>query len=174
MEQGWFGSKFSVRWTCIILYRMFCTVETGVHNPTKLTPTTQEMVDISGSYGGEYDECCHPCRMVESKLQQLHSCPSTGLEKPLPLREVEAPTICRQTAHEGGKVVSPMHWPPLPQDIFLVPFSISGSVNPRAIVRPERLCRWKIPKTPSGIEPTTFRNVEQCLNQLRQPRYKPA
>jgi hypothetical protein len=72
--------------------------------------------------------------------------------------------ILRQSAHEGGKFVSPTHRPPLPQEIFLVFISVGGWVDPRTIMRLEGLCQWKIPMTPSGIDPTSFRFVAQCLN----------
>jgi hypothetical protein len=45
-----------------------------------------------------------------------------------------------------------------PQEGFLVLISVRGWVDPS---------HWKIPVTPSGIEPATFRLTEQCLNQLR-------
>jgi len=33
----------------------------------------------------------------------------------LGLQDIEASRIFRHLAHEGGRVVSPSHWPPLPQ-----------------------------------------------------------
>ena len=62
--------------------------------------------------------------------------------------------IFRHLAHEGGKVVSPMHRPLLPQEIFLLLISVSGWVDPRVIV-------WQM----QNSNDANFRFVVQCLSQ---------
>ena len=72
--------------------------------------------------------------------------------------------ISRQSEHEGGKVVSLTHRPPLlPRKYSRYSFPLETEST---IMRPNGLCQWKIPVTSSRIEPATFRLVAQCLNQL--------
>ena len=96
-----------------------------------------------------------------------YSCSITGLEKPLGLHEVETARIVRQSAHEGGKVVSLRFRPPLPPGNILGTHLCYRLSRPQGHSAAEKLSQWKIFITSSGIEPATFRLVVQCLNQQR-------
>jgi len=57
-------------------------------------------------------------------VPNMLSSPHTVLDRPLGFQKVEAPRISRKSAHEGGKVVSPTHRPPLPQTIPMLLISV--------------------------------------------------
>jgi hypothetical protein len=70
----------------------------------------------------------HP---VKVKIKQPHYRPWQALKVPAGWGS----RILRQSAHEGGKVVSPTHWPPLQPGNSPGVISVRGWVDPRAIVR---------------------------------------
>ena len=78
-------------------------------------------------------------------------------ERPLGCLEVESPEI---SGHGHKKVVrlSALRIGRLYlQEISPVLLPVRGWVDSRVIVRPEELSQRRIPATPSGIEPVTFR-----------------
>ena len=73
--------------------------------------------------------------------------------------------ISRQSAHEGGNVVSPMHQLPSPPRRYpWYSFLLEAESMGHSVAR-------KIKSMKNSIEAATFRLVVQCLNKL--PHYLP-
>jgi hypothetical protein len=101
------------------------------------------------------------------KYESQASYPYTGLDRPSALQEFETLRL-QDDQHMKVVRMSALHTSCLyPQEVSLVLISVTGQVDPRAILQPEGLSQWKTLMTPSGIEPTTLRPVAQCLKKAR-------
>jgi len=97
------------------------------------------------------------------KVKQYHYRPGQALGVP----EGWSSQISRQSAHKGGKVVSPMHQPLYPPRKYSwYSFLLEAESTPGSQGGQKDCVNEKIPMTPSGIEPATFRLVVHCLNRL--------
>jgi hypothetical protein len=99
--------------------------------------------------------------------------PCNRLWRPIELWEVEAPTFCLDSSQMAVRLWALRAGCPYPQENIPVHNSVRRWVDPRAIVRLERLGKLKNPPHwDSGS--ATFRLATYCLNQLgyRDPPQK--
>jgi hypothetical protein len=95
----------------------------------------------------DFGKICEPPFKPLKVKQSLYS-PTTGPEGSRRLRHPDVKTISTWRSQSCQLSGSLYH-----QEIFLVLTSVRGLVIPRAIVRTEGLCQWKILMTPSESNP---------------------
>jgi hypothetical protein len=104
------------------------------------------------------------------KVKQSHYRPGQALRVP----GGSGSQISRQSAHESGKVVSPKHQLPLaPKKYSWSSLLLEVQSTPGPQCDGKDYVNEKFQLTPAGSEPTTFRLVAQCLNQLRHQQRAP-
>ena len=90
-----------------------------------------------GVWNGYTAGCSYFIQSMGEKIKQYLYMPGQALRVP----GGRGSQISRESAHEGGKVVSPKHRLTLPPRKYSwYSFLLRGWVDPRAIVRPEGLC----------------------------------
>jgi len=108
---------------------------------------------------------CKRCGM-KSQSTKRESNPITGLDRPWGFQKVEASRLHGSRPMKVVKLAALRTGRLYTQEIFLALIYVRGWVDPRAKVRPERICQWKIAITPSGIEPATLQLVAQWFGRL--------
>ena len=103
---------------------------------------------------------------------KMLSYPITGLDRPLQIWEVEAHSISKQSSHEVGKAVSPMHRPPLnPRKYPWHSFPLEAESTPWP------KCGWKDQVNEKSNDPISnwTHNLPACsiVPQPTAPPYTP-
>ena len=160
-------SQISLVWPCWHWSRLGRIADTGFLNMFLLGYMTKQKI-----WHGKLITKCVPCSSYIQK--QIFQFPKNRITCKVKVTQSRyRPGVAQKVPGSYGSQISwQRYWNLVrlsalrtghiyPHEILLVLISVRGWVDPRAIVRSEGLCQWKIP---FGIEPATFRFVAQHLN----------